>query len=85
MFVNAVRTIACNHNNELLMIFRMLITCHAKYQSLSKQLLLPSTIILSGVQISRYIANFGDRDIHLAIDATDSGDCPMDSKNSTCA
>ena len=23
---------------------------------------------ISGVQISRYIANFGDRDIHLAID-----------------
>ena len=32
----------------------------------------------SGVQISRYIANFGDRDIYLVIDATDSGDCPMD-------
>ena len=32
----------------------------------------------TGVQISRYIANFGDRDIHLAIDATDSGDCPTD-------
>ena len=38
----------------------------------------------TGVQINRYIANFGDRDIHLAIDATDSGDCPTDSKYSTC-
>ena len=40
---------------------------------------------ITGVQISRSIANFGDRDIHLAIDATDSGNCPTDSKYSTCA
>ena len=44
-----------------------------------------SHVTYSGVQISRYIANFGDRDIHLMIDATDSGDCPTDSKYSTCA
>ena len=42
-------------------------------------------LVMSGVQISCYIASFGDRDIHLAIDATDSGDCPTDSKYSTCA
>ena len=32
----------------------------------------------TGVQISRYIANFGDRDIYLPIDATDSDDCHTD-------
>ena len=31
-----------------------------------------------GVQISRYLANFGDREIYLAIDTTDSGDCHAD-------
>ena len=42
------------------------------------------TSIGAGMPTSRYFANFGDRDIYLAIDTTDSGDCHTDSKYGTC-
>ena len=63
-FLCMSRTIACNHNNEFLMIIHLRITCHAKYQSVSKLLLPSSYSIIVFTSYSSLAGESGQRDYH---------------------